>query len=436
MNKNFTFFITLFFIAVIAFQSCSKSDSLPASNDPCVGKNIVISAVVTASSSPTSNNGIITVAVTGSSGFSYSLNSGAYQSSNIFNNLAAGSYTIAVKDAAGCIKSKSFAVTASACPSITVTGTVTPSTTTTTADGSITATASGSTGFTFSINSGTFQPGGSFNSLAAGSYTITAKDANGCTGSAVFVVISAACPTITVNTVVTPAAGPTATNGALNCTATGGTAPYVYSINGGTSFQSSGNFINLAGGNYTIVAKDANNCLGTSGSVAVTVNPCPVISINTLTTPSDKCSNNTGMITVTAAGSAGFTYNINGAVFQSSNVFNNLATGTFAISVKDLNGCTTTNNTTVPIAPPGTKFSEVKSMMQANCALSGCHSGATPQNGLNFADDCTIVNNSARIRARAVDGNPGFMPPTGQLPAADKQKILDWVNAGGQHSNN
>jgi len=56
--------------------------------------------------------------------------------------------------------------------------TIVVSTTVTAADagvsnGSITATATGSSGFTFSINNGTFQASGTFSNLAAGKYTIT-----------------------------------------------------------------------------------------------------------------------------------------------------------------------------------------------------------------------------------------------------------------------
>src|ERR1700710_929942 len=55
-------------------------------------------------------------------------------------------------------------------------------------NGSITATASGGSGFTYSLNNGTAQSSGAFNNLAAGSYTITAKNANGCSGSVNIVV--------------------------------------------------------------------------------------------------------------------------------------------------------------------------------------------------------------------------------------------------------
>lgn len=62
-------------------------------------------------------------------------------------------------------------------------------------NGSITATASGGSGFTFSINNGAFQASGSFTALAAGKYTVTAKNSNGCTGNASSTVVSkvAAC---------------------------------------------------------------------------------------------------------------------------------------------------------------------------------------------------------------------------------------------------
>ena len=61
-----------------------------------------------------------------------------------------------------------------------------------TSNGSITATASGATGFTYSLNNGTFQTSGTFNNLAAGKYTITAKSSAGCTNTATSTVVAKA----------------------------------------------------------------------------------------------------------------------------------------------------------------------------------------------------------------------------------------------------
>ncbi len=88
---------------------------------------------------------------------------------------------------------------------------------------------------------------------------------------------------------------------------------------------------------------------------------------------------------------------------------------------------------------PGALFAAVRSVLQANCAVSGCHAGAYPQNGLNFSDNCTIVAQAARIKVRAVDlaGTADQMPqpPRDPLSTADRQKIVDWVNAGGKLTN-
>ena len=426
----------LFFVASINFISCSKPDPVTPPADPCAGKTIVVTGTTTPISVGSTNNGAINATATGSTGFTYSLNNGAFQASGTFSNLVAGSYSVVAKDANNCTGSQSFTVTATPCPTITITATTTPSSSTTTPNGSITATATGSTGITYSNNGGPFQSSGTFTALGVGTYNITAKDVNGCTVSAPFNVVAAGCPTITVTSTTTNTAGPTATNGSITATATGGTGTYTFSKDAGANFQSSNIFNNLAAGNYTIIAKDANGCLGSSATITVASNPCPTINFTQVVTGTDKCvATGTGSITVSATGSTGFMYQIGTNAYQTSNIFNNLAVGTFTINVRDLNGCIKTGTVPVAQAPAGPLFTSVKSIMTANCATAGCHAGASPQSGINFSDDCTIVSQKARIKARAVDANPSVMPPSGAISAADKQKIVDWINAGGQHTN-
>lgn len=52
-----------------------------------------------------------------------------------------------------------------------------------------------------------------------------------------------------------------ANDGSLSVTATGGTLPYQYSIDGGATWQPSNTFNNLSAGNYSVRAKDDHNCL-------------------------------------------------------------------------------------------------------------------------------------------------------------------------------
>jgi hypothetical protein len=68
---------------------------------------------------------------------------------------------------------------------ITVDGTITKATQN---DGAINANATGSTNFTFRLDNGAYQATGNFTGLAPGTYTVMAKDANGCTGQKSFTV--------------------------------------------------------------------------------------------------------------------------------------------------------------------------------------------------------------------------------------------------------
>lgn len=229
-----------------------------------------------------------------------------------------------------------------------------------------------------------------------------------------------------------------ASNGNINATASGGSS-FTYSLNGGIT-QSTGLFSNLAAGTYTVNAKSSIGCSGSAQFVVGSVSPCSgvTITVSTTTATATPCiSPANGSVTVTATGSTGFTYSLNAGTFQSSTVFTNLAAGSYSIIAKDANGCSQSGSATVGITPAGTKFAAVKAVTLSFCAVSGCHIAPGAQSGLDFSIDCTVIANKDRIKARAVDGIPSFMPqpPLPQLSATDKQKIVDWINAGGGYAN-
>lgn len=264
----------LLFSAIIIY-SCSKSGgggTVPAP-DPCAGIVITVTGSLTAPTAGLSNGTIIANASGGSSGFTFSINGGAFQSSGSFGNLAAGSYSIVAKNASGCSGTSSFTLVATnPCTGVTinVTGTTVNPTSTIISNGSISVTASGSTGFTFNINGGVFQASGNFPNLASGTYTVIAKDVNCCTGTTVFT-LTAPNPcsgvTISVSPVITGNRPCEPNNGSVTVTGSGGTGPYTFSLNGG-AFQSSNSFTGLATAAHLITAKDANGC---TGSVNATV---------------------------------------------------------------------------------------------------------------------------------------------------------------------
>ena len=237
--------------------------------------------------------------------------------------------------------------------------------------------------------------------------------------------------TISITATVTDAATGTS-NGSIVASASGGTGAKTYNIDGGV-FQASGTFNGLAKGNHTITAKDSKGCTGSNSFTVNETNACAgvTITLSAITSNSDPCAPS-GVITATATGSTGITYSLGAGAFQASNIFNGVSTGTHTINAKDAAGCSTNIQVTVGTVAAGPLFTAVRGVIQNNCAIPDCHSGPNPTGGINFTVDCNIVINKDRIKARAVDGSPSIMPPTGALPQSEKNKITAWVNAGGK----
>lgn len=425
---------------IIAFSCGDKGGDNPQPADPCAGITVTVTGSPTSPATFGGTDGSIAVSATGGSGpYTYSINGGSFQSAANFTGLAAGNYTVTVKSSAGCTGSTTVTVAAppNPCTGVTITVTATTANPTTAGgtNGSITATGSGGTGFTYSLNSGAFQATGNFTNLAAGVYTITAKSSAGCTGSASFT-LTDPCTGVTI-TVGGTSTNPTTnggTNGSISATATGGTAPYTFSLNSG-AFQASGNFTGLAAGSYTVTAKSAAGCTGSLGFTLTNPNPCAGITINVnnnVVNNTPCATSNTGSITAAASGGTSpYTYSINSGPFQSGSAFLNLGVGSYTITAKDANGCTGNSVTTnVSNLPAGPLFTAVKTVLQNNC--NSCHNGTVANGGMNWTVDCNIVTNKERIKARAVDASPSAMPPTGLMPASERQKITDWINAGGK----
>ena len=422
-------------------NSCTGSNTftLTAPN-PCAGVTITVTGTTTNPTTQGGTNGTITANATGGTGpYTYSKDGTNFQASGSFTGLAAGAFTITAKDANNCTGTGNFTLL-SPCAGVTITvnATLTHPTTQGGTNGAINATATGGTGpHTYSRDGINFQASGNFTGLTAGAYTITAKDASGCTGTNNFT-LNNPCTGVTITVQQTTVTNPSTvggTNGSITVTPTGGTPPYSFNINGGT-FQASGTFNNLAAGTYNIIARDAILCTGSTSVTLINPNPCSGVTISqTITTTANvPCSSPiNGSITSTASGGlAPYTYSLNGVNFQATGLFSNLNAGNYTITGKDANNCIGTTNTIVGTAAAGPLFSEVRTLLQANCAIAGCHAGTQAP---DWRVDCNIVNNAALIQQRAVLGNPSFMPPTGALPAADRQKITDWINAGGRYNN-
>jgi len=117
-----------------------------------------------------------------------------------------------------------------------------------------------------------------------------------------------------------------------------------YSIDGGTSFQTSNDFTGLGVGSYTITVratKGTSICTYTVGPISIDATSAPT-STASLTRDS-TCPQPNGTITFTNAtggSGTGYQYSVdNGVTWQFSTIFNNITPGTYNLQVRDSNGC-------------------------------------------------------------------------------------------------
>ena len=272
--------------------------------------------------------------------YQYSLNGGPFQVGNSFTGLAAGTYTVTVRDATGCtrvfaglIVTQPAALAAtSAVVHVLCNGGNTGSIT-------INGTSGGVGPYQYSLNGGPFQASNVFPNLTAGTYTVTVRDANLCTLVLTNVIVNQP-PAITATPTIVHVLCNGGNTGSITVNATaGGVGPYQYSLNGGP-FQASNVFPNLTAGTYTVTVRDANLC--TRVFTNLIVNQPPAIAA-TSTVVHVLCNGgNTGSITIngTSGGVAPYQYSLNGGPFQASNVFPNLTAGTYTVTVRDANLCT------------------------------------------------------------------------------------------------
>lgn len=292
-------------------------------------------------------NGSINLVVSGGTGSkTYSWSNGA--STQNLSGLLTGIYSVAVTDANGCINNTTSVTITE--PETSVSVSLQSKTNVTCfngSNGSILVTASGGTGtLTYSKDGTNFQAGANFTGLAPGNYVITAKDANNCIQTTSSISITQPSAALSIAGIVrnNPLCNGNA-NGSLSVSATGGTPPYLYSIDG-TNFSSSTTIGGLIAGNYLVTVKDANNCTAVSASQPLAN---PALLTATVTASPQSCATVVdGRLSVSAGGGTGtLQYSIDGTNFQTSSIFNGLLAGSYTVTIKDANNCLITRPATI-----------------------------------------------------------------------------------------
>lgn len=220
------------------------------------------------------------------------------------------------------------------CSSLQGTGSVTAVTCKGAANGAITLSVSGGNPpYSYQWNDGSTV--GSRINLSSGTYTVTVTDDSSCVKTIIRWVPQPLLLKATGS--VTAATCRFSEDGAIDISVSGGTAPYIYLWNDGSTDQ---NRTNLGRGNYT-VSVTGSGSVACTGSLTVWVGS-PSVLTGSVTVTSATCFNTSdGSIAVTySGGSPPYSYLWSNGATTASNM--GIERGTHTLTVVDANGCSDT----------------------------------------------------------------------------------------------
>jgi gliding motility-associated-like protein len=294
------------------------------------------------------NEGLLTIFPTGGvPPYTYSIDNINFQNSNTFTNLYAGDYYPIAKDINGCNSiSEIFLpiliqIRPTNCTTIAYNGPSITSSCNPHTESPSFPIPNGFPPYTYSSDGVNYQTNASFPPFPTGLHTFYIKDAVGTILAHTLSVIDFYCTnSFLLSTTAQPAT--CGVNGSITVTATEGTAPYEYSLDG-INFQTANQFTGLANAAYTVTVRDFYG-MESDKYVIVPNNCLQVIP----TTSSSTCGNSNGKIIAQASnGVAPYEYSLNGGAYSSSNVFNNLAANNYVVRAKDATNRVAIANTIV-----------------------------------------------------------------------------------------
>jgi len=277
--------------------------------------------------------------------YTYVWNNGITSTTNEAANLAVGAYEVTVTDANGCIIKQSFTITEPTALNST------PSQIDVLCHGASTGSATtvisgGVAPYTYFWNYGITSTTNEAANLAAGTYEVTATDANGCIIKQSFTITE---PTAlnSIPTQVDVFCHGEST-GSATAAISGGVAPYTYVWNNGIT-STTNEAANLAAGTYELTTTDANGCIIKQ---SFTINE--PTALNSVPTQVNVLCHGESTGSATAAISGGvtpYTYIWNNGITSITNEATNLSAGTYEVTVTDANGCIITE-TFIITEPP------------------------------------------------------------------------------------
>jgi gliding motility-associated-like protein len=304
----------------------------------------------------------------------YSLDSVRFRNGRLFDSLTANTYKVTIRDSVNCTAQQTVTIVDN--PPPTISGfNETPSVCGKN-NGKLSGiiVIGGTAPLRFSIDSVQFSPISTFDSLKSGNYKLIIRDSNGCTASRPFVIKNFEIPQITGVDITPPSCK--GGDGLLKVSATGGTLPFVYSLDN-VRFTPKDTFSNLRSGIYVVTVRDTFGCIAKQN---VTMPDPKLPIIEEIRSSITECGQGTASIIVKAKSPvSAVKYSLNSSPFQVSNTFRNQIKGKYLIIVEDDKGCK----------------SGADHVIESNCTLF--IPNAFSPNGDNQNDFLSIYGNAADV---------------------------------------